>query len=217
MDAGLAAILGAAVGACGTAVAAGVSGFFARSQLAQQLAAQHRQMERQIRADLATQMREPRRQAYVDYAAEVGGQLDALDWVLHALSTAPSLRSAAAERLDVFGLSSSTAYEGVLLEGPEEVAHAASELMAAVQKARSLAHVWLMSLERDDADAPAEPPRDFAAELRHAVDAAHQARRDFRFLAMDAIRADGGHAEGEQGRARTAAIHQVLGRRVWGG
>ncbi|QEU93491.1 hypothetical protein CP970_23575 [Streptomyces kanamyceticus] len=195
-----------------------MSGFFARSQMAQQLAAQHRQMERQIHADLATQMREPRREAYIAFAAEVGRQLDALWWAHHALSARPPEREAAAEQLRVFGPSDSTAYEGVLLEGPEEVAHAASVLSAAVHRARCAALVWF---EWDESVAPAETsppaePRDLAAELTQAHDVAQKARRDFRLLAMDAIRADGAHAEGEQAHARTAAIHQALGRPGWG-
>lgn len=196
-----------------------MSGFFARSQMSQQLVAQHRQMERQIRADLATQMREPRRQAYIDYVTEVGRQLDALAWAQHALSADPPDRESATEHLSVFASSDSATYEGVLLEGPEEVAHAASDLSAAVHTARYLALAWLERYE--DAgrawrtESPGEP-RDFPSELRQANDAAQKARRDFRLLAMDAIRADGGHPEGEQGRARTAAIHEALGRPVWG-
>lgn len=188
MDAGLAAVLGAAVGACGSAVAAGVSGFFSRTQTMLQLVAQQQQTERQIRADLATQLREPRRQAYANYAAEATARLDALWWVGDALSQSPPLREAAEERLRAsFSPSSSTAYERVLLEGPEEVAVTAADLAAAIEDATHIALTWIMDLE-----AGAEPiRRDFGAELSRATDTAKQCRRSFRMAAMEAVRADG--------------------------
>ncbi|WP_371524925.1 hypothetical protein OG302_01305 [Streptomyces sp. NBC_01283] len=190
-----------------------MSGFFSRSQTALQLAAQQQQAERQIRADLATQMREPRRQAYASYAAEASQQADALLWTCHALSHEPPRREAAVEHLDAFMQRGSTAYEGVLLEGPEEVALAASELSGAIAQGTVIAATWL---EQGDESAARTGPRDFATELREAHEVAQKALRDFRFLAMDAIRADGGHPEAEQARARTAALREALGRPTWG-
>ncbi|WP_406196654.1 hypothetical protein OG331_15935 [Streptomyces sp. NBC_01017] len=208
MDAGLAAVLGAAVGACGTAVAAGLTGFFSRTQMMLQLAAQQHQTERQIRADLATQLREPRRQAYANYAAEATARLDALWWVRDALSQSPPRRESAEERLRAsFEPSSSTAYERVLLEGPEEVAGIAARLAAAIEDATHIALTWIMALE-----AGSEPiQRDFDAELSRATDTAKQARRNFRMVAMDAVRADGREPESEEARIRTTAILQWLG------
>ncbi|MEU3343272.1 hypothetical protein [Streptomyces sp. NPDC006668] len=208
MDAGLAAVLGAAVGACGTAVAAGVSGFFSRTQLMLQLAAQQQQTERQIRADLATQLREPRRQAYANYAAEATSRLDALWWLHDALCQSPPRLESAEERLRAsFTPASSTAYERVLLEGPEEVAAVAARLAAAIEEATHIAATWIMDLQ-----AGSEPTqRDFAAELSQATATARQARRNFRMAAMDAVRADGREPESGQAQVRTAAILQWLG------
>ncbi|MGW7085253.1 hypothetical protein ACWGH2_17420 [Streptomyces sp. NPDC054871] len=209
MDAGLAAVLGAAVGACGTALAAGVAGFFSRTQTLLQLAAQQQQTERQIRAELATQLREPRRQAYASYAAEATARLDALWWVHDALSQSPPHHEAAEERLRAsFGPSSSTAYERVLLEGPEEVALTAADLAAAIEDATHISLAWIMDLE-----AGSEPlQRDYAAELSRATDTAKQCRRNFRMVAMDAVRSDGRHPESDQAHVRTAAIFQRLRR-----
>ncbi|MFJ8139129.1 hypothetical protein [Streptomyces sp. NPDC096013] len=203
MDAGLAGILGAAVGACGSAVVAGLTGFFSRSQMLLQLVAQQQQTERQIRADLATQLREPRRQAYANYAAEATARLDALWWVHDALSQSPPHHEAAEARLRAsFAPSSSTAYERVLLEGPEEVAATAADLAAAIEDATHIALTWIMDLE-----AGAEPiQRDFTAELSRATDTAKQCRRNFRLVAMDAVRADGREPESEQAQVRSAAI-----------
>ncbi|MFF4867171.1 hypothetical protein ACFY3J_37030 [Streptomyces sp. NPDC001231] len=201
MDAALAGILGAVVGACGGAVAAGITGFLARSQTKLQLAAQERQAERQIRADLATQLREPRRQAYATYAAEVSARLEALWWVSDAMSSAPPRREVALERLRGIDLTSSTAYEQVILEGPEEVALAAADLAAALAEMTHIAVSWL----QDEAGVQPEE-RDFADELRRAHDAANSARRNFRLIAMDTVRADGRHPESEQAQLRTTAI-----------
>ncbi|MER6692942.1 hypothetical protein [Streptomyces minutiscleroticus] len=202
MDAALAGIIGAAVGACGTALAAGVNGYFTRSQTFLQIVGQQQQMERQIRADLAAQMREPRRQAYASYAAEASGMLDALWWASNALSEDPPRPEAALEHLRTFVPSSSTAVERVFLEGPEEVAAAAAELAGLIAGASHIAFGWIAH----EADDPQSRNEDYAAELQQALDAAKRARHTFRLLAMDTVRADGGHPEAEQASLRTAAI-----------
>ncbi|MFF3276305.1 hypothetical protein ACFYWU_36025 [Streptomyces chrestomyceticus] len=207
MDAGLAAILGAAVGACGTAVAAGVAGFLSRSQTKLQLAAQDRQLSRQIRADLVTQLREPRRQAYAAFAAETSAKLEALWWVAEALAGDPP-QCEAAERLlrENFVPSADAAYERVLMEGPEEVASAAAHLAAGVESAGNIAFTWLA---RDD-DSRESDLGNVLAELRVAREAAVRLRRIFRMITMDTIRADGAEPESEQAQARTSVILGLL-------
>jgi hypothetical protein len=95
----------------------------------------------------------------------------------------------------------------VLLEGPEEVAGAAARLAAAIEDATHIALRWIMALEEGSESIQ----RDFDAELSRATDTAEQARRNFRMVAMDAVRADGREPESEEARIRTAAILQWLG------
>ncbi len=204
MDASLAALLGAAVGALGTATAAGVTGYFARSQVKLQLATQERQAERQIRADHTAQLREPRRQAYAAYAAEISTQLDALWWVADFMSGDASSPDAALARLrDSFEASTSTAYERVLLEGPEDVAYAAARLGAATQGAAHIAFGWFAEGENVTSSARGPAP---VAELRAAIDQAKRVRRDYRMLVMEAVRAHGSEPESDQARSRAATI-----------
>lgn len=198
MDAGIAAIAGAAVGACGTALTAAVAGFFARSQSKLQLLSQGQQLERQIRADHAAQLREPRREAYAAYAAEISAKLDSLWWTVTALSETPSRRQAAQERLESYEPSSSTTYERVLLEGPEDVAHAAADVGQATEGAFALAFAWLAQAEGTSPEDHGDP----AATLREALQEATRARRRFRLLAMQVIQADGEETQSDEARAR---------------
>ncbi|WP_406308002.1 hypothetical protein [Streptomyces griseoaurantiacus] len=209
MDAALAGIIGAAVGACGTALAAGVTGYFTRSQALLQVMSQRQQVERQIRADLAAQMREPRRQAYASYATEVSGTLDALWWAASALSESPPRPDAALEHMRAFRPSSSQAIERVFLEGPEEVASAAAELAGVIAGASHIAFVWIAHQENESQD----EDRDYSAELQQALEAAKRARDAFRLLAMDTVRAGGEHPETEEAVLRTAAIGEWVSNR----
>lgn len=202
MDAGLAAILGAVVGACGTAVAAGVTGYFSRSQMKLQMAAQTRQSERQIRADHAAQLREPRRQAYADYAAEISSKLDSLWRIIDGLSQNPPRREMTPEQLRFWDTTSSRPYERVLMEGPEDVAYAAARLGEATEQ---LAHLAL-GLFAAETDSTSPEHVSALAEIQTAMNAAKQARRNFRLVVMAAIRADGRVPEEDQVRVRAVTM-----------
>ncbi|WP_327691035.1 hypothetical protein OG870_16500 [Streptomyces sp. NBC_00461] len=113
----------------------------------------------------------------------------------------------AEERIrDSIATSLSTAYERVLLEGPEEVAGAAAELGVAVEDATHVALTWLMEVQADSA----LDQRDFASELRRARESASRRRLQFRMIAMDVVRSDGGGPESEQAQLRTAIIAEQL-------
>ncbi|MEW1699426.1 MULTISPECIES: hypothetical protein [unclassified Streptomyces] len=77
MDAGLAAVLGAAVGALGTAVTGATAALLSRS------AARH-----QVRAETLRVLREARRSTYADYAKTIDHYLDKLDTTLIPLGRA---------------------------------------------------------------------------------------------------------------------------------
>ncbi|WP_330301839.1 MULTISPECIES: hypothetical protein [unclassified Streptomyces] len=70
MDAGVAAVLGAAVGAFGTGAAALASGWLGARTAQQQIVAQHMQADQQRRFEHARDRREPRGQAYADLIAQ---------------------------------------------------------------------------------------------------------------------------------------------------
>ncbi|MFJ2742331.1 hypothetical protein ACIO3O_22020 [Streptomyces sp. NPDC087440] len=200
MDAGMAAVLGAGVGALGTALAAGMSGFWARSQLTMQLAAQERHQERQVRADHVSQLREPRRQAYASFLAETSADLEILQRVDAALSEDPPKREEAFEHLQSLhtpGLS--TVYERVLLEGPEDVALAAAKVDMAMAAATDRAAEWL-----------AHPDRGRSTSLTELLAQAQAGRVRFRFSAMHAIRADGGQLEVVEAASRARRMDSAL-------
>ncbi|MFF0747156.1 hypothetical protein ACFYVL_42905 [Streptomyces sp. NPDC004111] len=206
MDAGMAAILGAGVGAFGTALTAGISGFWARSQLKMQLAAQERQQERQVRADHVSQLRGPRRQAYASYVAEISAELMILHRVDTALSSDPPKREEAfghMQSLQDPGLS--TAYEAVLLEGPEDVALAASKLGTVMIAATDRAAEWL-----------GYPESNGPLSLAELLAQAQLARVKFRLCAMQALRADGGDLEVIEAAARAHQLDSALLQRSTG-
>lgn len=76
MDAGWAAIAGAAVGATGTAVAALITGWWARGQARIQADSQLQQVRLQLRSEQYHQLRAPRIEAYDAFMARVYVVLD---------------------------------------------------------------------------------------------------------------------------------------------
>ncbi|WP_150237022.1 hypothetical protein [Streptomyces albofaciens] len=202
MDAGVAAILGAVVGAGGTAAAAAVTGFFARSQTKLQLASQERNLDRQIRADHVSQLREPRRQAYGEFVAEASEQLEQLSKAAAALSHEPPRREEAMAALASFDRVGDLTYTQVLMAGPEDVAYMAAELTAEIARAVLAGGHWLLGDE--GIASPDEPsPQE---QMLVAINAAKQAMRTFRLLALNAVRADGKEPEQDQARARAASV-----------
>ncbi|MGW1337825.1 hypothetical protein ACWD7B_26415 [Streptomyces rubiginosohelvolus] len=198
MDAGVAAILGAAVGACGTAIAAGVTGFFGRSHAKLQLAAQREQLERQIRADMATQLREPRRQAYASFDAELQSRLDQLAAASATLDSDPLRLDVAAQQLGDHEPTVSESYRHVAMQGPEDIAYVAARAEAALHGAFASGY----AIVADNG----ENLSGHRTEMDASIATARQALRDFRMLAMKVLRADGGEPELDQARARVASI-----------
>lgn len=70
MDAGVAAVLGATVGALGTAIAAVTTGWIGARNVQQQVTAQLFQMAQQQRFEHVRDRRDPRSQAYADLIAQ---------------------------------------------------------------------------------------------------------------------------------------------------
>jgi hypothetical protein len=70
VDSGIAAILGAAVGALGTGGAAFVSGLWGAKATQRQMEAQDAQARRQLRVEHIRERREPRSKAYADFVAQ---------------------------------------------------------------------------------------------------------------------------------------------------
>ncbi len=70
VDSGIAAILGAAVGALGTGGAAFVTGLWTARATQRQLEAQDAQAKRQLRVEHIRERREPRSKAYADFVAQ---------------------------------------------------------------------------------------------------------------------------------------------------
>lgn len=154
MDAGLAALLGAAVGTLGTGGAAVVTGLLGRSQARMQLQAEHARL-----------LREPRRSAYVAFALcyqEVNAlhmkavklasaAVDSVDPDrIRLLDDADDAYAQAGERLhgDLQRLQS-----GVTVEGPPVVTAAAFEAEDALLASRAELYGWLRHLKRGTAAA----------------------------------------------------------------
>ncbi|MGI5366019.1 hypothetical protein [Streptomyces iakyrus] len=148
MDAGIAAVLGAVVGSLGTAIAAGVTGFFARSQAKMQIEAQHRQAERQIRADHVGQLREHRRQAYVEFATQAADHLKQLEAASQAFAADPYSEEEALALLPAeqqfTDPAYNSAYARLCMEGPEDVAYVAASIGGALADASGAGLAWAL-------------------------------------------------------------------------
>jgi hypothetical protein len=101
MDAGLAAVLGATVGAIGTGGASIAAGFFTRSQV-----------RMQIRAETARMVREPRKTAYVAYAEAFLKVMAGLDDSLISVQIASEEEQA--ESRTELGQEAEEEYEGAI-------------------------------------------------------------------------------------------------------
>lgn len=149
MDAGLAAVLGAAVGALGTGGAAVVTGLLGRGQARTQLRAEHARL-----------LRESRRSAYVSFAQSFQEVL-----ALHAKVAQSASAAVEAEEPDRSRLLSDAdgAYtqageqlhselqqqqSAVLVEGPPALTAAAFEAESALLASRVELYRWIRGLER---------------------------------------------------------------------
>ncbi|WP_314178087.1 hypothetical protein [Streptomyces winkii] len=122
MDAGVAAILGAVVGALGTGGAAFVTGLWTAKTTQRQLAAQDAQLHRQLSIEHVRERREPRSKAYADFLAQARVLEVALGRYreMHTLDMEEFHQEL--HHLDYLGVQ-------VWLEGPPSVLASAQELM----------------------------------------------------------------------------------------
>ncbi|MFJ3671536.1 hypothetical protein ACIPSE_34245 [Streptomyces sp. NPDC090106] len=152
MDAGLAALLGAAVGALGTGCAAVVTGFLGRGQVRTQLRAEHLRL-----------LREPRRAAYVAFA-----QCFQEVHALHSEAAQSAAGSTDADERDRGGLldAAERAYAqagerlhgelqlrqaAVTVEGPPTLTAAAFEAAGALLVSRGEVYRWIRLLRQGSA------------------------------------------------------------------
>lgn len=184
------------MGASGTALAACVTGVWARSQTKLQLATQERHMERQLRAEHATQLREPRRKVYAEFVMQGEAELHRLSEAVRYLEQEPFAERPAFDRLQTDGALTDFDKAALMaqLEGPEDIAYAVNRVVHSVSRARRAGLIW--ALERAGRPLPEEQhPAD---ETRAAVDGLHLALSEFRLVAMQVIRGDGSDPESDQ-------------------
>ncbi|WP_435228263.1 hypothetical protein [Streptomyces sp. Tue6028] len=187
MDAGLAAVLGAAVGAIGTGGAGIGAALLARSQARSQLKAEH-----------ARSLREPRRVAYMAFAETMVEDQNALSTATSHLQVVArnehpgareELLNRAREAYDSLESNEhhhAHRYAQVVVEGPPRVSSAASDARVAFTEFKSQVFNRLIELKRGQGSCP-----DMAESLGESLLAAHKAYIDFVHAAALAMTADG--------------------------
>ncbi|MEW2084191.1 hypothetical protein [Streptomyces sp. NPDC005283] len=206
MDAGIAAIVGASVGAAGTAVAAGLAGFWARAQVKIQVAAQRSHLAQQVRAEYARQLREPRRAAYLEFYTCADGQIDRLSRATLQLTSSSPDTTVIEELLYTRGqvepLDKAAAAVG--LEGPEGVWSAATRTLASIARYRGgLLEWWQLVVEQSNSSTDEEEGKRLDREARDDLD-------DFRYAAMLVLGTIGTESEDEWFRLRV--VHESTSR-----
>ncbi|WP_030410555.1 hypothetical protein [Streptomyces sp. NRRL S-1448] len=175
MDSGVAAIVGAVVGAAGTGLAASVTGFWAARTAKLQVAAQESQGKRQLAFEKAKEWRVERKAAYASFAEKMqnlGREVDYVGSGWRVTASGPQdgflelSRSARAVE--------SAAFE-VLMEGSAETAEAAreiSELARSFQRASiALRVVFLVPVKSEEDDERLrEHWRQMCADYEQAMD-----------------------------------------------
>lgn len=197
MDSGIAALGGALIGAGGTAVTAWLTGTLSQKQTNAQLSAQKSQLERRLRAELASQLREPRRKAYADFLVAAEASQDRLDDVLLALQKVDfDFAQTCAHLSHVRELQPELdrAASIARLEGPEDIAVQVSDMVLHLGRSVEYAYVW--AFERNGSPDPQQPNPE--ADMMSRRDAAQLSLIRFRQRATDAIRADGLETDIEQ-------------------
>lgn len=152
MDAGLAAVLGAIVGAIGSSGAAITTSILGRGQARMQMRAEHVRM-----------LREPRRNSYIAFA-ECSQQVVELCGTARQCATTASVEEGPqrADRLreavdaykqasDLFYGELQKALASVTVEGPEHVTEAALRAVDALLTDRGTLHRWIRFLENNTA------------------------------------------------------------------
>ncbi|MEU5958756.1 hypothetical protein [Streptomyces sp. NPDC047525] len=118
MDAGVAAVLGAAVGAVGTGLAALASGWLGARNVQQQIIAQHIQADHQRLFEHARERREPRSQAYAELVTQTQTVGNLISSMNSSGDYTPEKVRAALEEIT----KTLRARARVMVEGPLEVA-----------------------------------------------------------------------------------------------
>jgi len=168
MDSGLAAVLGAAVGALGTGGATIVTGLLGRAQARMQLKAEHVRI-----------LREPRRAAYSAFAEclqriyalhAIEGQFAATAAGAEGLQREESLqeaRRAYQQAGDLFHGELQRLQSSVTVEGPPSVTEAALRAGSALLNERGTLHRWIRFLENGTAAEEHERESDDAGLAAH--------------------------------------------------
>ncbi|MGW0836585.1 hypothetical protein [Streptomyces prunicolor] len=183
MDAGIAALLGAAVGAVGTGAAAVASGWLGARTAQQQIIAQHIQADQQRRFEHARDRREPRSQAYADLIAQTqkigtlvnemnGAETYATDDVHNVMEETTKLLRCRA-RVAVEGpVKVADTTEGVIeaVTDCRDALMALASLPGAPPELQATSRPELIELCRDGVESLAESLTVFVDEAREALD-----------------------------------------------
>ncbi|WP_148081808.1 hypothetical protein [Streptomyces botrytidirepellens] len=127
VDSGIAAILGAVVGALGTGGAAVVTGVWAAKTAQHQAAAQDAQARRQLRAEHVRERRGPRSKAYADFVAQARVIERALGRYQDSHILEMGQFNQEVDKLDYLGVQ-------VLLEGPPSVIRPSQDLISCAHR-----------------------------------------------------------------------------------
>jgi hypothetical protein len=128
MDAGLAAVLGAAVGAIGSGTAAFMTGWWASRQTRWQLEGQQSLAREQVRFEHLKERREPRSQAYSDFITHIEKMSVGSHAALHALlADDESVVREFEDSLTEWRNQLNKLLSRVCLEGPQEIVHPATQ------------------------------------------------------------------------------------------
>lgn len=187
MDAGIAAVLGAAVGAIGTGGAGIGAALLGRSQARSQLKAEH-----------ARSLREPRRAAYMAFAetmvkdhnvlSNAAGHLQVVARNAHP-DAREELLNRARESYDSLEPNidhHAHRYAQIVVAGPPEVSSAASSARSAFIEFKSQVFHSMIELRRSQGSDP-----DMAESLSESLQSSHKRYLDFVHAAARAMAADG--------------------------
>jgi hypothetical protein len=134
MDSGIAAVLGAAVGALGTGVAAWTTGWLGARTAEQQIVAHHMQAENQRRFEHERDRREPRSQAYSDLIAQTQAVGTRVTEMNRSEAYAADKVRQVMEEISQF----LRCRARVMVEGPASVADATEDLVQAVSECQDV-------------------------------------------------------------------------------
>lgn len=154
MDSGVAAIVGAAVGAVGTGLAASVTGFWSAHTAKMQIAAQEAQGKRQLAFDKAREWRDTRKAAYSTFA-EKAQQLRRKTHYL-AATWRDAVETEDFNTLSRYASEVVANTFNVVIEGSAEAAEAAEEVSALAQELQTtllaLRLIFLAPVSSQEAD-----------------------------------------------------------------